>query len=763
MKRFLIVIFIATWCCQLTLQAVDIERVAFKQTNGIEVSDERLLAYIQQRPGEKYDAKMVNEDIKRIFNSGDFSDVTVNAQYLPNGKVELIFNLEYQSRIKSIQLKNNAKYKDKDLRKEIILVPDTPLNNSKLQKSLNNLREFYRSKGYNDATVGFKIEKTDNPSEVDVIFFIEENLRLKVNNVTFEGNKEFSNLRLKYTINNRYSPFSWLLEVGLLNREELELDKIRLKEKYWTLGYLDFEVKDTVITVNPDDPEFVDIHFVVEEGDKYTVGDVKIEGNTVYETADLRNFVVLNPGEIFNFDKEITSIRNIASLYDELGYNDIQCEAQRFSDFENKLVNLNFVIKEGNKYNVRDIIISGNTITKDKVMRRELAIQPGDPVDRNRVEASKARLMGMGYFKSVETEIMNADALDEKDIGITVEEKDMFNFSFGAGFSDVNSLMGMVELSNNNFDILDPLNWFSGGGQRLRLQGIYGIKRSGFNLDFSEPWLFDIPLRFDVNGYLNQSIFSNWSEERIGVRTALTKKVFDDFTTISAAYKFESVRVYDMTRWASVDLRNQKGTQLVSQFSTMIDRDTRDSLMMPTSGYNVNLMGAISPKILGSTEDFYRMEAKGSAYYSIFNKAITFMGGAKIGTIGTFGSTKEAPLFERYFMGGGDSLRGFDFRTVSPLDANGVASGGQTMLLLTGEMSHPIWDFIRGAAFVDVGNVWRNAWEMGTVNMGMGYGLRIIVPYLNAPVKIDLAYPIINNQPGVSSKLRFHFNMGFTF
>jgi outer membrane protein insertion porin family len=185
--------------------------------------------------------------------------------------------------------------------------------------------------------------------------------------------------------------------------------------------------------------------------------------------------------------------------------------------------------------------------------------------------------------------------------------------------------------------------------------------------------------------------------------------------------------------------------------------------MNPTSGYHINLLGTISPKILGSSESFYRAELKASGYYSILNEAIIFMGGAKFGTVGGFANSDEAPLYERYFLGGGDSLRGFKYRSISPRDPNGVPMGGQTMMLLTGEISHPIWNFIRGAVFTDIGNVWGDSWEFGKVNIGIGYGLRIIVPYLNAPIKLDLAYPILNEQEGEKEKLRFHFNMGFTF
>ena len=743
------------------LTAANISELNFKQNSTIRVPDEQLLLHIQQRLGASHDPKMINEDIKRLFKTGNFQDVKAESITKKDGTIALTYVLTAKPRVRHVKFQGNAKYNNHDLYKEVTVTEGIALDDAKLQESLDKLLKFYRSKGYNDAVITFQIENGKN-EEIDVIFNIDEKLRLKVNNVHFEGNTVFSNLKLKFSIQNKWSPLSGIFEVGLLNRDELELDKARIREMYWNLGYLDFEIKELKIVPNEDDPEFVDIFFVIDEGKPYKVGDLHISGNSVYQTEDLSNFVVLKKGDIFNFRKEQDSCKGISALYEELGYADVVCEPVRRSNYENHVVDIDFVVKEGRKYTVRDVIISGNMVTKDKVIRRELAIQPGDPVDRNRIEATQARLMGMGYFNDVKTLVTNADSISQKDINIQVEEKDMFNLRIGAGFSDVNSLMGMLELSNNNFDLLDPWNWFTGGGQRLRIQGIVGIERMGFNVDFSEPWLFDMPLKLDINGYMNESNFDDWDEDRVGVRASLTRRIFDDFTSFTVAYKFENVDVKHINNHASNEITRYAGDNLVSQFSVMLDRDTRDSLMMPTSGYNINILGAFAPEFLGSKNGFYRTEIKGSFYYPLFDKAIILMAGARLGVVGGFDG-KDAPIFERYFLGGGDSLRGFEFREVSPRDKNGIRKGGQTMLLVTSEISHPIWDFIRGAVFVDIGNTWADSWEFGAVNIGVGYGLRIVLPYLNAPIKLDLAYPVLNEQKGYKSKLRFHFNMGFTF
>ena len=292
-----------------------------------------------------------------------------------------------------------------------------------------------------------------------------------------------------------------------------------------------------------------------------------------------------------------------------------------------------------------------------------------------------------------------------------------------------------------------------------------GIERNSLNFDFVEPWLFDIPLRLSVNGYWNTVVYPNWNETRLGFRTTLTKKVFDDFTSATVGYKFENVNVFNMARDKSAELRSNEGRQYVSQFSLLINRDTRDSMFNPTSGYNLNATGALAMKGLGSSTNFYRLELKGSHYWSLLDKALIFQAGAKVGTIARFNQNNKAPIFERYFLGGGETIRGFPYRSVAPTDVNNDPLGGQTMLLLTATMTHPIYKFVRGAIFVDAGSAWKNSFSMnmGKMNLGAGYGLRIKVPYLQAPIQLDLAYPIVSTVDGLEQKVRFHFNMGFTW
>lgn len=745
--------------------AVEVGNVELRQLKGYKFPEEMLIYNIQTAKGSQFDRKIVDEDIKRLYSTGNFSDILTETETLPDGKISVVFLIKSKPRIKDIIIQGNKKFKSDKLVECITLEKNGPLNDSELKNTLTKLREFYDGKGYLSATFAPETKKIENSEDdVNLIININEDLRKKVSSVTFTGNTVFSAWTLKNSLATQHSYWSCLFNIGLLNESEFDIDKDRLRELYWEKGYLDFKVLNIELEEDPEDPEYYKVIFHLDEGEPYTVNQIVITGNENVPVEDIYKTLKLKSNSTFNYLSEKADKKNIANLYYPLGYADFHCDVIRLPDLKNHTVNIEYKITEGPQYTVRDLNISGNRNTKDYVIRREMAIQPGDPVDKNRIEASKARLMGMNYFDKVDIVSVGTDEPNTKDLNVEVTEKDTWKFSIGAGISDTDSLVGMIQISQINFDLFDPANYFTGGGQRLDIRAQYGIERSDFSINFSEPWLFDIPLRLDVSGFYHDREYKDWSEQRAGGRIGFTRR-FLEFNSISLGYTLESVRVYDMDKNLSEKFQDQKGRNLVSRPSIEIARDTRDRIIEPTSGYLLSLYGDIGPRFFGSSVNTYRTEAKASHYISVFENSLTLHTGIKMGQTGPFGTDDMVPIYDRYFLGGTDSIRGFPYRSISPVDSNKDPYGGQSMLLANVELTHPIWRFIRGAVFTDIGNVWENSWDMnlGGLNMGIGYGLRIKVPYINAPVQLDLAYPIINKQKGVSSKLRFHFNMGFAW
>ena len=755
----------------VVLSATAVGNVKFEQKGSAPIAEELLRHNIRLRTGVTFTRDLLDDDIRSLYKTGNFADVQAVTDYPDREKVDITFFLKLRERISAVEIKGNKKFKTAELGKLVTIAPGGLLNTDELRKSATALRKFYHERGYRDATVTPAFVPSGN--DTAVVFNIDEKLRLKVGQVTFEGAKLFSQYELRNSLANTYSFMNYVpflndyLNFGLFDRSELTADQVRLQEKYYEKGYLDFKVTDVVQAPDSKKPEYVNLTFKISEGKPYTVGSVTVSGNAIFKEAELQKYLKLKTKETYSLSAERATVQALTRLYETLGHADVRCQAVRLPDPGKNVVDVRFDLLEGRKYTVQDVLISGNTATKDKVIRRELVIQPGDPVDPNRVEISRRRLLGMGYFTKVEADTVNAEGADEKTVRFKVEEKmRRYNFRLAAGFSDVNSLFGMLEASIDNFDIANPKGWFYGGGQRARVQGILGVENSGFNIDFVEPWFMDEPIRMELSGYMNNTWYDNWDEWRTGGRISFQRKIFDDFTTIAAGYKYDVVWVHDIDRKIKPYVRENhlNGTFLVSQPSIMIARDTRDSLMEPTEGYNVNFFASITPEYLGSSSSYYRMELKGSYYKSFFDKFLTFMVGARMGTVGGFGGDEEVPLFERYYLGGSNSLRGFDYRSVGPT-YNKENVGGLSMLTMTAELSHAIWGPVRGAIFLDAGGAWDDPYEINfkKFNMGAGYGFRVKVPYLNVPLRLDIAFPVINNQEGASNKVRLHFNVGAGF
>ena len=753
------------------LSGATVGTVKFEQKGSAPLAEELLQHNVRLRPGTVYTREILDGDIRALYRTGNFADVQAVTDYPDRKHVNIVFHLKLKERVAKIEIRGNKKFKTGDLGKLITIPQGGLLNSAELRKSAAALRKFYYDRGYRDATVTPVFVPQGN--DTVVIFQIDEKLRLKVGRVTFEGAKLFSQFDLRNTLANSFSYFNYIpflndyLNFGLYDRQELAADRARLREKYHNKGYLDFTITALEQTPDKKDPEYVDLLFKVDEGKPYTVGKVTVAGNAVFKKEVLEKYLKLKEKETFSLALETESANAITRFYETIGYAEVRCRALRMPDPEKHTVDICFEVEEGRKFMVRDVLISGNSATRDKVIRRELVIQPGDPVDRNRVEISRRRLLGMGYFTKVEADTVNAGGADEKVVRFKVEEKTRrYNFRLAAGVSDINSFFGMLEASVDNFDIANPKGWFYDGGQRMRVQGILGIDNSGFNVDFVEPWFLDEPIRLETSVYMNTTEYDNWEEWRVGARVSFQRKIFDDFTTVALGYKYDVVRVRDVASEVRpyVKSHDLDGTFLVSQPSLMIGRDTRDSILEPTQGYNINFFSSITPEVLGSSATYYRLELKGSYYKSFFDKFLIAYVGAKIGTVSTFGGSDEVPLFERYFLGGSNSIRGFDYRTVGPTD-NDETVGGLSMLLLTAEVSHAIWGPIRGAIFCDAGGAWDHAYELdfSKFNIGAGYGFRVKVPYLNVPIRLDIAYPFLNNQKGVSKKVRLHFNVGAGF
>ena len=769
------IIFVTIFISFIALHAAEVGKIKFNQSGALKRSTEYLTLNLSLQPGTKFTQEKLNKDIKRLKGTGYFTDVEADVTNRPNDKVDITFNLTNTSRIKKIVVDGNKKYSTEELMEHITLHPGEPLNEKLLRKSLTNLQRLYTEHGYYDAKIYPRTEVAKN-GDLIVTFHIVENLKQKVNGVQFVGNTAFSSWDLKDVIQTHYSYLNLLSEIdftglidkylnpGLYNKVEVDRDKLRLRNLYWTKGYLDFSVK-TKIEELKDDPEWVDVIFTIHEGKPYKIGAISVEGNTLFKTEELLKLVTLKSGEIYDYRKEERSVKEISAKYDRLGYCDFKCKPEISADFQNHTVDIVFNVYEGPAYSVRNINISGQRRTKDYVIRRELPMEPGEPVDNVLIDAGKSRLMAMNYFKNVEAYTTSTGVPGEKDVNYKVQEKGTAHVSVGAGWSSSDSLVGRLALSEANFDITDPYTYFRGGGQRIDLLAQVGLERMDFALDFSEPWLFGIPLRLDTSGFFHQREYEFWNEQHMGFSIGLTKQI-GEFNMISLGYTLDFAEAYDMSDQYSQSFRDaEQGSSRLGALRLLLERDTRNNLMNPTSGYKLSASSEMNSVALAGSSNYYKLDLSASGFWNFFDEFLVLHLGAKIGTMGGFCSNDNIPFYRKYFLGGQNSIRGFQYRRVSPLNSNGLPLGGQSMFVATAEITHPIYKWIKGAAFVDVGGAWSKAFEFShKVNVGVGYGLRILVPQLsNAPIRLDLGVPVYRAESAYSTSPQFYFDVGFNW
>ena len=404
--------------------------------------------------------------------------------------------------------------------------------------------------------------------------------------------------------------------------------------------------------------------------------------------------------------------------------------------------------------------IEGNTRTKDKVIRREVLVAPGDVFNTVRVDTTKKRLENLGYFSKVETYPEDTDVPGRKDLTILVQEKRTGSLSFGAGFSTVDQLVGFVELTQGNFDLF---NWpaFTGGGQKFRVRLQYGTQRKDFLLSLTEPYFLD--RRLSLSGQLFYSeadyLSVEYNQRNYGFTIEMRKPITSSMY-VSLAYQLQDIDIFNVSSTASSFIQSQEGSFTESKILSSVVFDRRDNPLLTRTGQRVTLSPFIAGGFLGGDTQIYGWDLEGAQYFRLKWDTILLLN-AEVATVDTWGNGTEVPIFERLYLGGANNLRGFPYREVGPQDATGEPIGGQSMARATIEWTFPIIEKARGAVFYDTGFVNADPWSFDFKHIvsDIGVGLRINLPI--GPLRLDYGYPL--QRDGYNGGGHFNFSVGYQF
>ena len=751
------------------------------------------MAQIRTKVGEPYSEVVVEEDIKNLYKSGAILNVRFFAQPEGNG-LHVTIAVQTREILRELVIDGAHGLKVSRVRKDTGLKMNAPINEEDLEKGRQKLIETYRAHGYNDVAIQYRIEPIDpTHGTARVIYTIGEGEKGAVSRIRFEGNEHFSDRALRKQMKTRGKTLiAFLDKSGRLDENQLQQDLDKIREFYQNHGYIDVEVKDVRKERPGGGPILITI--AVTEGTQYHVGKITISGYRVSSEEKVRQFLKMKEGSVYSPKQLRDDAKAIVDAYGHGGYIDANIIPENVSGGPGR-IDVHYKIEEGERSFVQRINIAGNTRTKDKVLRREIVISPGDVLDSGRMEISQKRLEGLGYFDKVDIHPEDSGIAGRKDLDVVVQEKRTGSLSFGGGFSTIDNLVFFAELSQGNFDIT---NWpqLTGGGQKFRLRIQLGTQRKDLLLALTEPYFLDRRLSLGGQAFFSEANYlSSIYDQRNYGFSIEARKQLGPFLQTALGYRLEDIEIYNVALSASSAIRAEEGSETKSQITDNLTFDRRDNYLLTRTGQRISLTPYIAGGFLGGDIQIYGWDLEASQYFHLPGDTILLFNGEIAGVDvwnrsefeqvlvagdkqnPIFATVPAVPIYDRLFLGGSNNLRGFEYRDVSPKDQNGEPIGGQSLARATVEFTFPIVEKARGALFYDVGFVNADAWDYSphdvTVarpnsttdkryyNLGsdVGVGIRLNLPI--GPLRLDYGIPI--DKAGNSGGGRFNFNVGYQF
>src|SRR6184192_225443 len=732
-----------------------IRSIDVQYTGAQAVSKDRILAQMRTKVGQPYSNQVVEEDIAALYKTGAIQNVRIFAQPEGDG-VKVIVAVQTRAILREIEISGAERIKPGRLRKEIKLKLNQAVDEKQLEEARQKIIEVYQGRGFTDVSVQFRVDPIDEKrGTARVVYTVNEGVKGAVRQVHFEGNAHFSEKVLRKQMKTRGKTLIYFLDKsGRFDEVQLEQDLDKVREFYQNHGYIEVEVKNVRRERTEKGPMIITI--VIAEGPQYHVRKLTVTGYQHTREDRIRALLKMKEGSVYSPKQLRDDAKAVADAYGSGGYVDLVILPEG-APAGPALIDVTYKIQEGDRSFVNRINIEGNTRTKDKVIRREVLVAPGDVFNTVRVDVTKKRLENLGYFAKVETYPEETDIPGRKDLTILLQEKRTGSLSFGGGFSTVDKLVGFAELTQGNFDLF---NWpsFTGAGQKFRLRLQYGTQRRDFILTLTEPYFLDRRLSLSGQLFYTEANYlsAQYDQRNYGFSTELRKPI-NSYIYASLGYTLQDVDIFNVDPSASDFILSQAGSTLESKIFGSVVFDSRDNVLLTRRGQRVTLSPFIAGSFLGGDIRVYGLDLEGSQYFHLPKDLILLING-EIATVNQWGNGTEVPIFERLFLGGSNNLRGFPFREVGPQE-NGEPIGGQSMARATIEWTFPIIEKARGAVFYDTGFDNTSAWSFGFNHMAsdIGVGIRLDLPI--GPLRLDYGYPVMRD--GYNGGGHFNFNVGY--
>src|SRR4029077_19453314 len=580
-----------------------IRSIEVQYTGPQTVSKDRILAQMRTRVGQPYSNQVVEQDIAALYKTGSVYNVRIFAQPEGDG-VKVIVAVQTRAIMREIEINGAQRIKAQRLRKEIKLKLNQPINEQQLEEARQKIIEVYQAHGFTDVSAQFRVDAIDEKRGTSrVVFTINEGAKGAVRRIHFEGNEHFSERVLRGQMKTKGKTLvSFIDKSGRLDEVQLQQDLDKIREWYQDHGYIDVEIKDVRRERSHNGPMVLTI--VIAEGTQYHVGKLTISGEKAATEERIRALLKMKEGSVYSPKALHDDAKALADAYGSGGYVDLVILPEG-TPADPARIDVHYKIEEGDRSFLERVNIVGNTRTKDKVIRREVLIAPGDVFNTVRVDTSKKRLENLGYFSKVETYPEDTDVAGRKDLTILVQEKRTGSLSFGAGFSTIDQLVGFVELTQGNFDLM---NWpsFTGAGQKFRLRIQYGTQRKDFILNLTEPYFLDRKRSWGGQLFYSEANYlSTIYDPRNYGFSVEARKPINAYMYATLGYRLQDIDIFNVSSSASPLIQSQKGSFVESEILTSLVFDRRDNSLLTRTGQRVSLSPYIAGGFLGGDTQIY--------------------------------------------------------------------------------------------------------------------------------------------------------------
>ncbi len=749
MRKLAFLLIFCCFSCTLLYAAED-NRVAKVEVIGNERID-RGVVYnaAKTKEGDRYDPAKVGDDLKNIYKTGFFSDVMIDVKDTDKGKVVTFIVVE-RPPVSAIYIAGNKKVKIADIRDKLKIKSGSVLNIEKVKESVEEIKKLYAGKGYYAAKVSYEID-TKEGYKAELRFVIEEPQRAFVRKVTFTGNKHLKASVIKHAMRTREKGwFSWFTGSGVLDEEALDEDRRNIEALYHDYGYVKVKTGTPEVRISADG-KTITIAFDILEGEPHKISQIEFKGDVIFDEQVVRKTLKSKPGNTFKSSFFHEDVATLTDLYQDKGYAFVDVAPLTTVNDEDKTVRVTFDIAKGSEVYFNRINIVGNIKTRDKVIRRELRFSEGDLYSSKKMKLSKRRLRNTTFFKSEELKTIKTDEPDKINLDVIVDEKPTGAVSMGVGYSTYEKIILTGGISQSNI--------FGTGMGAYLTSSISSIIKI-YNLTFIQPYTFDKNFTTTYNIFNTQSIFSTYDYKGSGGGVTVSRPL-TEFIRAALGYRLQRITVYNIEYDAGNFIKDQIGTSITSAVSASLVRNTIDDVLNPSKGSIATAMVEVAGSVFGGENKFVKSLVSYGKYIPFYGDTTFFLKGTA-GNITPYGGT-TVPVFERFFVGGIHTMRGFKYGMAGPLDpTTGDVIGATNELIFNTEWIFNVYKpaGLKGFLFFDYGKGFNSTGGFSeSLRPAAGLGMRWFSPM--GPITVVLGLNL-NKKPGESSNV-FDFSMGRPF